>query len=347
MTGDDQPIGEEMDEALEILAPFGPSFRGGLSNHGPMTIEALVSLGQADLVVPWATKYRRRLEKRATAHRKITATTWQAALGDGARNRDWDEWFANELREAPWRDVVGTWVPRLAPGIAAAGLHGVIRVGHAVCSLRIKENDARLDELARALSYWATEYLTLPGKPKGIGKLAPSRALQKVTPLPEELRKSRGLITTELKDLVGFQPFEEVINLVDPSSGSPSFLEDLLATFAGTFVNTRSGSFEFLHAITGSAAVAELAPLVKEKQRADVLAFTWQVTASVFARYSRNNLTATVDTTGKLPSTEQLAKSAIARGDEHTIKLVAACTREWRRNPDARILAAANRRANR
>ena len=64
--------------------------------------------------------------------------------------------IANELAESSWQEVVGAWGPRLAPGIAAAGLHGVIRVGHAVCSLRAKENALRIDELARALSYWAS-----------------------------------------------------------------------------------------------------------------------------------------------------------------------------------------------
>lgn len=344
------PIGEEMDEALELLAPYAPSFRGGLSNHGPMTAEALIALGHTDAVIPWVTKYRKRLEKRPATRKQIKATSWRDALGDGARNRDWDEWFANELSESPWREVVGLWVPRLAPGIAAAGLHGVIRVGHAVCSLRVKENAARLDELARALAYWATEYLTLPGKPKGpkdTGKLAPSRALQELERLPDALRKSRGLITTELKDLIGFQPFEAAINLADPAAGSPSFMTDLLATFAGTFINTRSGSFEFLHAITGAAAIAEMLPLVKATQRADVQAFTWQVNAGVFARYSRDNLIATVDANLKQTSAEQLAKLAVASGDEHTIKLVAACTREWRRNPDPRFLAAASKRVKR
>lgn len=349
------PVGEEMDEALELLAPYAPSFRGGLSNHGPMTAEALIALGQTDAVIPWVTKYRKRLEKRPATRKRIKATSWRNALGDGARNRDWDEWFTNELSESPWREVVGLWVPRLAPGIAAAGLHGVIRVGHAVCSLRLKENAARLDELARALAYWATEYLTLPGKPKGAkdklakdtGKWAPSRALQELERLPDALRKSRGLITTELKDLIGFQPFEAAINLVDPTAGTPSFMTDLLATFAGTFINTRSGSFEFLHAITGAAAIAEMLPLVKATQRADVQAFTWQVNAGVFARYSRDNLVATVDADPKQTSAEQLAKLAVASGDEHTIKLVAACTREWRRNPAPRFLAAASKRVKR
>ena len=29
-----------LDEALEILEPYGPEYRGGLTNHGPMAVEA-------------------------------------------------------------------------------------------------------------------------------------------------------------------------------------------------------------------------------------------------------------------------------------------------------------------
>lgn len=336
--------GDEMDEALEMLKPYGASFRGGLSNHGPMTAEALVALGRAGDVVGWVASYRSRLEERPSKSTPIDGKEWREALGDKSRSRDWDEWFTKELAESPWKDVMALWVPRLAPGIAAAGLHGVIRVGHAVCSLTVKEAPGRLDELACGLGYWAAEYLALPGEPKGGGKLAPSAALAKVELLPRELRKSRGLITTELKDLRGSQTFEGVIDLVDPAAGSPDFLGDLLGTFGGVFVNTQRSSFEFLHAVTGAAAVVELLPHVKEEDRDAVLAYTWQVTAGVLSRYGRAGLNGKVDPGRAVPTVEALTRAAVATGDEHTIKLTAACQREFQRNPDARLLAAAAKR---
>jgi len=338
------PGSGEMDEALEMLAPYAPSFRGGLSNHGPMTAEALVALGHHDAVIRWVEGYRKRLERRPAPRKRIDASQWKDALGDGARSRDWDEWFSNELAESPWRDVVGLWVPRLAPGIAAAGLHGVIRVGHATCSLAVTENTLRLDELARALAYWASDFLPLPGEHTVAGKLSPSRALKEVELLPKERRAGRGLITTELKDLLGFEPFGGAIDLVNPAAGSPNFIAELLATFAGTFINTTSNSFVFLHAVTGAAAIAELLPYVKIEDRAGVLAYTWQVTAGILARYGQQNLVADVDVGSNNESIDRLAKLAVATGDEHTIKLASACTREWLRNPDPRLLAAAAER---
>ena len=344
----DQPASDAMDEALEMLQPFGPSFRGGLSNHGPMTAEALVALGHHDAVIPWVEHYRSRLEPRIESNQRITKANWQEALGDKSRIRDWDEWFGTQLSDSPWPAVVAVWIPRLAPGMAAAGLHGVIRVGHAACSLTAQDNALRRDELARALGYWAAEYMPLKGRYSGAGELAPSEALLEVRALPDEDRKSRGLIATQLRELAGFDAFAKVINLVDPSAGSPSFMSDLTSTFAGTFTNTRSSSFDFLHAVTGSAAVAELLPHVAEERRGVVQAYTWQATAAIFARYSRPGLSAVVDAEPKKPADfEQLATLAVNSHDAHTIKLTAACKREWLRNPDPRLLAAATKRARR
>ncbi|MEE9395120.1 MAG: hypothetical protein V3W41_21735 [Planctomycetota bacterium] len=332
---------EQMDEALEMLSPYAPSFRGGLSNHGPMNAEAMVSLGHHDVVKIWVENYRKRLEKRIAPKKRIENSKWREALGDESRSRDWDLLFSRQLAESPWPKVLWLWVPRLAPGIAAAGLHGVIRVGHAVCSLSIKENKLRLDELARALGYWAATYMTLPGKYSGVGKLSPSSALKKVVQLPREARVSRGLITTELKDLLGFEPFAAAVDLVDPTKGSPSFMADLLATFSGILINTKASSFDFLHAVTGAAAIAELLPHVSKKEGPAVMAYTWQVASAMFARHGQPGLVAEVKSGIANEPVKKLAKLAVASGDEHSIKLVAACSREWKRNSDPRHLAAA------
>ncbi|MCR9245300.1 MAG: questin oxidase family protein [bacterium] len=341
-----KPGREALDEALEMLAPYGPSYRGGLSNHGPMTAEALVSLGRHDAVIDWVKRYRARLEDPLKPRARIAAPKWREALGDRSRGGDWEQWFQNELAESPWREVVARWVPRLAPGMAAAGLHGVIRAGHAVCSIAVVENPLRRAELARALAYWATEYLELPGRYSRPGKLAPASALAHVPRLPDDQRLGRGLISTELRDLIGFEAFPAVIDLVDPSAGSPTFLSDLIATFAGTFTNTTVKSFDFLHAVTGAAAVAELTPYVAPADQAGVKACIWQVNGALFARYSRPGLDAAVEPR-ESADFERLAKLAVASGDEHTIKLTAACRREWQRNQDHRLLTATAKRVSR
>ena len=56
------PATTSLDEALERLGQFGPEFGGGLSNHGPMVVEALVRLGRSDAVASWVDDYVGRLE---------------------------------------------------------------------------------------------------------------------------------------------------------------------------------------------------------------------------------------------------------------------------------------------
>lgn len=333
-----------MDEALELLVPYGPSFRGGLSNHGPMTAEALVSLGRSDAVIPWVERYRRRLAPRASTQQKIDQVDWREALGKRSRLADWEARFTEELAEDSWETVLGRWVPRLAPGMAAAGLHCVIRLGHATCSLTAKQSALRLDELARALAYWAAEFLALPGEHKKNGVLAPSQAVVKVRRLPRSARRSRGLITTELKDLVGFEAFLTAIDLVGPTAGSPSFLADLQGTVAGLLLNTNSNSFEFLHAVTGTEAVAELLPHVSDSARGPVKMYLWQAIAGIIARYSPPALSAEWPSQPEAVAQARLVKHAVLSGDEHTIKLTAACLRAAQRNSDPRHHACAAQR---
>lgn len=303
-----------------------------------------MALGHHESVIPWVERYRKQLEPEPTPQQRITSSGWRDALGDRARTGDWGQWFSNHMSESPWQEVVAKWVPRLAPGMAAAGLHGVIRTGHAVCALAVRDSEPRRDELAQALAYWAAEYMALAGRFTDPGDLAPGKALLEVEALPDNQRKSRGLIATQLGELAGFEAFAKVINLVDPSAGSPDFMSDLVSTFAGTFSNTTANSFDFLHAVTGSAAVVELLPYVPGPKQDAVRAYAWQSTAAIYARYSRPGLSATLRAKPKVDDFDRLAALAVDRGDAHTIKLAAACRREWLRNPDPRLLTAAARR---
>jgi len=103
-------------------------------------------------------RYRERMLPRPEAGDRISAEDWRAALGGRGRFADWSAFFGQELREAPWREVLDRWVGRLAPGFCAAATHGVIRVGHAARSLAEGETAPRLRELADAFASSAATY---------------------------------------------------------------------------------------------------------------------------------------------------------------------------------------------
>ena len=151
-----------LDEAYERLHRTGPEYQGWLSNHGPMAVEALVRHGHPHRVHRWLDDYLGRLDELPRGLHPID--DWRSALGDPKRAGDWLAYFDRQLREHPWRDVLGTWWPRLLPGIAAGATHGVIRVGHAVRALETDdENPQRLTELGQALGYWAARWQPIPG----------------------------------------------------------------------------------------------------------------------------------------------------------------------------------------
>src|SRR6266542_91036 len=141
-----------LDEALQRLRGTGPERDGWLANHAPMAVEALVHNGHAGRVHGWIDGYRDRLEEAPRGISGIDREAWRDPLGDPVRTGDWLAFFDREVREAPWRDVLATWWPRLLPGIAAGATHGVIRVGHAVRTLLAgDDNPAAVIELAHGL----------------------------------------------------------------------------------------------------------------------------------------------------------------------------------------------------
>src|SRR5256714_14943206 len=100
------PSYASLDDALEILTPYGIALKNGNSNHAPMVAEALCAMGRPQAVMPWIAQYRERLLPRPPARDPIRAETWRGALGQRERFADWAEFFGEELRQAPWPEVL-------------------------------------------------------------------------------------------------------------------------------------------------------------------------------------------------------------------------------------------------
>lgn len=176
MTSTDSGI---LDEAYERFHATGPEFDGGLSNHGPMAVEAMTRHGHASNVHAWIDWYQDRLESQPRGLTPVTREDWREALGDPKRLGDWRTFMLHESRERPWRELLIEWWPRLLPGIIAGATHGVIRVGHSVRALLEEEaalaasdpgNVAvtagpRVAEFAHAIAYWAARWTPLETDP--------------------------------------------------------------------------------------------------------------------------------------------------------------------------------------
>jgi hypothetical protein len=336
-----------LDEALEILEPYGPEYRGGLTNHGPMAVEALCALARADAVIPWVDKYRKGLEPRPLPRGRIAAQDWRDLLGRESLVAEWMAFFENEMQDRPWREVLTTWVPRLAGGLIAAATHGPIRVGHAARALAHADTAQRRRELAEGLGYWAATFHMLPGRagvqPNRTGGF-PSKMISALQVLPMERRRNFPLISEALAQLDTFTPFASILDLVDSSGDGGAFLSDLTATFARVYLaNAKSilSTIVFVHSVTGPSSLRPMLPYLSAEDAAVALRYGWQAAAALFTVYG---LTDAPEDSFASPSYDRqdLVARAIECGDEHAIKFTEVCLREYDLNPRAEYLIAAH-----
>ena len=327
-----------MDEALDMMSKLAP-----LTNHGPMAAEALVALGRADKVIPWVEGYKKRFAfGYPEARRPLTRENWREALGDGDRVTDWTNFFGRELEEAAWPQVLERWSAELAPGLAAAAAHGLIRTGHAVRSLSGRETDLRRRELAAGLGYWAAYYQPLPEAQNAKAeRLTPAQAVERVPLLPTEKRSGAGSIMVGLQRLKDFPPFSGAADLVETTDDASRFLSELTETFATVYLKNvnRGNVITLVHTITGATAIRSLLPFLSPPTTRRALRYGWQVAAALYSISGSAS-------PNRLPEAEEikpddLTERAAASQDEHAIKFTEACLREYKLNPKPVYLQAA------
>lgn len=327
-----------MEEALEMMGSLAP-----LGNHGPMAVEALISLGRPERTIRFVESYKRRFTAvYPIAFQAVTAGNWKEALGDGRRNRDWVNYFDRELKENPWKRVVEKWTDILAPGLSAAAGHGVIRTCHAVRSLTLKQTERRLYELAEGLGYWAAYYQPLPERydPK-IERLGTEQAIANVPLVPEE-RRRRGSIMDQLRALDDFPPFAGSVNLIDTSGDPEQVISVLTETLADVYLKNVSSRNHLLllHALTAAAGIRSLLPYLSPPTIRKTLIYGWQTAAGLYAIGATGVLNRPA-AKGEVKR-DYLIDRSVELNEEHAIKFTEACLREYSLNPKGIYLQAAD-----
>ncbi len=330
-----------LDDVLDRFAKTGPEFGPGLSNHGPMAAEALVTLGRTAAVERWVDWYAPRLAEHPEARNAIDAASWREALGHLKRVGDWIAFFDRDVRERPWREVLETWVARLGPGIMAGATHGLLRTAHAVRTLDAGESAARLHELAEGLGYWAARYQELPSATGVIGTMNIGEALALV-PRVDWQRRTYGMIFDAVKG-VDPETFGPVIGYVATDGDADAFVSDLTRTLVRHYLaNAQTASISFIHCVTAPSALRTLAPHLTDATRQAAMRYTWQACASIYAAYAdlAPDAVPTFDAAVEF-DTADLIEQAVAGRDEHAIKFTEACLKEHRITGDPAFVVAA------
>jgi hypothetical protein len=343
-----------LDEAYERLHDTGPEFEGWLSNHGPMAAEAMARHGHAEDVPRWLDAYMDRLEDfpRGTA---VIGPDWREALGDPRRIADWTGFFRREVAGRPWREVLGTWWPRLLPGVAAAATHGVIRTGHAVRALLSDGDDAaHVAELAHALAYWAARWQPVPGAETGLPLGPGEQAVGTVSPaslsaVPLIANQTGGIRErlSQLDELAGWPGA-----LAPP--GLPTGGEEIRAWLAGLADAAALRYLEYahgnpvmlVHSATAPTAILRSLPALRVDLWAPSAAAAWAASAALTSIYAPGAAAPQEELPDAPPGPDAVAETfarAVGHGDEHVIKFADTAVDVYARTGRPAALAAALR----
>lgn len=343
---------DALSEAYDRLHRSGPEFAGdengdnGLTNHGPMVAEVLDRQGYQGRILPWVAGYVPRLQDLPSASAPVTDGNWANALGDGRRVGDWTAYFAAQLRDRDWRDVLVEWWPRLLPGIAAGATHGVIRVAHSVRTLTRASDvtQPQVAELAHGLAFWAARSRAIPGAARPRGPLDPAQALSGIPRLADQ----SGLIAhrlARLADLPGWPAAQEALQAPANAEQVPAALRRLVHVATVRYLGHGHGSPVLLvHTATAPNAVLHTLPCLPSELWAPSLAAVWSASAAIVAAYEP----AQGRPRAELPEppnvddpVSALLERATAHGDEHVIKFTDTALEVFNASGDAEALAAA------
>jgi hypothetical protein len=336
----------QLDEAYERLHRYGPEFGGdeegnhGLTNHGPMAVEVMTRRGLDVDITRWLDRYVRRLDELPAPSRPIE--DWTQALGDHRRLPDWQEFFAARLAGQPWTDVLGTWWPRLLPGIAAGSTHGVIRVGHAVRALRAGLGGPASQELAHGLAFWAARYLPLPAA-RPAGPLPADAALRGVTRLADQ----SGFIAHRAGRLPATAGWAESTAAIRPVAAGqePAALAELVTAAVRMYPEYGPAAPVLLvHTATAPNAVRHVLPSLPRSLWADSFRHAWTAVAAIQAMYAPvAGVADRAAAPGRSDAAADVLDRAAEHGDEHVLKFTDTAVDAFDASGDPALLAAAAR----
>lgn len=330
-----------LDAALDDLAWASVDLKNGLSNHGPMTVDALVRLGRADVVSRWLADYQRELAPEPPLGTAIPREERAGRVGDG-QSADWLATYRSDLATRPWARVLSQSAHLLLPGLWSEAGHGIIRTAHGVRMLEDGVSRQRVDELARGLAVWATGWKRWPGNPTLEGPLTFPAAYAALFDIPNPSTPSWNITST----LAGIdaEPTASLFVAAVEALGVTAPPARAISTFTAAaarleLANGDHGVIGLIHALTLPAALRLLLPYLDDGQTRVGLAAAWSCLAVLSVGYGVNGSgPANLDST---LTREQLVDAAIANGDAHAIKMTEACLREYAINADGAYLEAA------
>jgi len=297
---------------LDANLELPPEYREGLSNHLPMALQALQSMGASrSRLQAFNAHYRRHFDGPVPA----VAPAFAALL---AR-------FDQALQQEGEVVVLRRELPGLLPGVAAAAFHGAIRTAHALQA-------GHRRELAAGLAYWAWHSQPLQAPAAASQLLAFDDWAQRLRQQAAGWRSSAPLISDRMADATQAPVYRALAGALAPT---PDLLQRLAGLALETYLLSRN--FTVLHMITGLRALRVLLPHAGELP--DLQPLLQRVFTAAYLAANIKPLAAPPPKGDA--SWARLCETATRSNDDHTIKLVHACREEAAVYGEARYLEAA------
>ena len=294
---------------LDRASRHDAEYRGGLSDHLPMTLVALHRLGaDGARLEAFAADYARKLEPAPPPQAWPAGDAWPGRLGQREAWPAYRDLFAQWLGHEGLGDLLAQVLPVLMPGCGAAAFHGLIRTAYAVQAVHPQS-------LADGLAYWACRYLPLGDLPAAGAARQEADPLVLLRTLPAG-RSTAPLIFERMRDAsrdARVQAAAAALKIDDATL--PTLARAAAFAYAGT------GNFTALHLVTSAHALRTLLPFIEESDAA--CRWYWQAFVAGVVAAGLRPLPPT-----PMLSWHQILSTALASDDDHLIKLVDSCREE-------------------
>ena len=320
--------------AIDALAATSPEYRGGLTDHAAMAVEALARLDPA-AIDPFVARYYPRLRPMA-AEPDVALHPFPSLVARERTALDHDGVAATLARHA---------ATTLSTGVVGAAFHGLLRVSHAARAVDRGDHPVLRDELARGLAYAtlrAERLPPLPARAERDGDLALDEALAALPPADDALVDAPGLITGTLLARAASHPtlgeIRARLRLDDDPLRAASSLRRAAVRLLTEGEQHPGSLFTILHGVTGMDGVCGLVPLLPRDAATELVRAAGGALLALRVAYL-GRLGATPRTPPADDFTDLRAR-AVRSLDEHAIKLAAALDEAEREAHDPQHAAA-------
>ena len=147
-----------------------------------------------------------------------------------------------------------------------------------------------------------------------------------------------------LTALIQIRELPDALDRWGPAPVAASALDEIIGAAARVLAARNNDPIALCHAVTAPAAVQMILPSLPPDLHDTTVAATWQVTASIISAFAAPPHGAERSAADQpTPDRAELARTALAHGDEHVIKLTEAALRQHGRTGDPTLLIAAER----